>query len=209
MGGVVINMVRPRDLGPADLEAARSGSLDREAVAADLSRAGIEVSHGLVDSLLEEARDHAARRALEDSQRAVVEALDVPSYELPRLPGGIDLGGLYELAARMREQGTGMTRDRPRVGPLAAPPSAPHPSTSTRCSTTRAPGSSCAAARAGVGKTTTSPPHSPCAPPSAGAGSWCSPSTRRAGSRSRWASRPSTTPRGRSRASAAAARSTR
>jgi hypothetical protein len=97
--------VRPRDLGPADLEAARAGTLDREALAADLSRAGVEVTHELVDSLLEEARDHAERRALEDSQRTVVEALGVPSYELPRLPDGIDLGGLYELAARMREQG--------------------------------------------------------------------------------------------------------
>jgi anion-transporting ArsA/GET3 family ATPase len=105
VGGVVVNMVRPRDLGPADLEAARAGTLDREALAADLSRAGVEVTHELVDSLLEEARDHAERRALEDSQRTVVEALGVPSYELPRLPDGIDLGGLYELAARMREQG--------------------------------------------------------------------------------------------------------
>jgi anion-transporting ArsA/GET3 family ATPase len=105
VGGVIVNMVRPRDLGPADLEAARSGTLDREAVTADLARAGVRVSHELVDSLLDEARDHADRRALEDSQREVVRALDVPSYELPRLPGGIDLGGLYELAARMREQG--------------------------------------------------------------------------------------------------------
>jgi anion-transporting ArsA/GET3 family ATPase len=105
VGGVIVNMVRPRDLGPADLEAARTGTLDREAVTADLARAGVRVSHELVDSLLDEARDHADRRALEDSQREVVRALDVPSYELPRLPGGIDLGGLYELAARMREQG--------------------------------------------------------------------------------------------------------
>ena len=36
------------------------------------SRAGVEVSHELVDSLLDEARDHADRRALEDSQREVV-----------------------------------------------------------------------------------------------------------------------------------------
>jgi hypothetical protein len=105
VGGVVVNMVRPRDLGAADLRAARAGTLDRETVASDLSRAGVDVTHELVDSLLEEARDHAARRALEDSQRAVVQELDVPSYELPRMPGGIDLGGLYELAARMREQG--------------------------------------------------------------------------------------------------------
>ncbi len=105
VGGVIVNMVRPRDLGTADLEAARTGALDREAVTADLARAGVRVSHELVDSLVDEARDHADRRALEDSQREVVRALDVPSYELPRLPGGIDLGGLYELAARMREQG--------------------------------------------------------------------------------------------------------
>ena len=44
-------------------------------------------------------------RALEDGQRALVAAMDVPSYELPRMAGGIDLGGLYELAGLLREQG--------------------------------------------------------------------------------------------------------
>ena len=29
----------------------------------------------------------------------------MPSYELPRLPGGIDLGGLYELAELLAEGG--------------------------------------------------------------------------------------------------------
>ncbi len=29
----------------------------------------------------------------------------MPTYELPRLPDGIDLGGLYELAADLIEQG--------------------------------------------------------------------------------------------------------
>jgi hypothetical protein len=31
--------------------------------------------------------------------------LDVPSYELPRLAGGVDLGGLYELAELLKDQG--------------------------------------------------------------------------------------------------------
>ena len=37
----------------------------------------------------------------------IVAGIDVTSYELPRMAGGIDLGGLYELAALLREQMTG------------------------------------------------------------------------------------------------------
>ena len=59
----------------------------------------------LLDALLEEGRHHAERRRLEDSQRAIVESLGVPYYELPRLPGGIDLSGLYELAEELTEEG--------------------------------------------------------------------------------------------------------
>ncbi|QIK77236.1 AAA family ATPase [Nocardioides piscis] len=105
VGAVIVNLVRPRDLGVADLEAVRSGDLDRELVTADLQAAKIDVTHELVDSLLAEASDHAERRALEDAQRRIVQSLDVPSYELPRLASGIDLGGLYELAASLKEQG--------------------------------------------------------------------------------------------------------
>jgi hypothetical protein len=63
------------------------------------------VEPSLIDGLLPEARHHADRRALEDSQRRLVQGLDVPSYELPRIAGGIDLGALYELAEMMRNQG--------------------------------------------------------------------------------------------------------
>lgn len=105
VGGVIVNLVRPRDLGKADLRDARAGTLDREQVTADLLSAKVDATHKMVDALLGEARDHAERRALEDDQRAIVQGLDVPSYELPRLAGGIDLGGLYELAASLKEQG--------------------------------------------------------------------------------------------------------
>src|SRR6478609_4563475 len=105
VGGVVVNLVRPRDLDASDLEAALEGNLDRDAIRADLKGAGVEDANGLVDGLADEARDHAERRALEDAQRALVADLDVPTYELPRLAGGVDLGGLYELAAALKEQG--------------------------------------------------------------------------------------------------------
>jgi anion-transporting ArsA/GET3 family ATPase len=105
VGGIVVNLVRPRDLRVKDLAAARKGQLDRTAITADLAEAGVEVSDRLVDGLLDEARDHAVRRTLEDAQRKLVKQLGLPTYEQPQLAQGVDLGGLYELAARLREQG--------------------------------------------------------------------------------------------------------
>jgi hypothetical protein len=43
--------------------------------------------------------------ALERQERARVDAVGRPVYTLPLLAGGVDLGGLYELAAMLREQG--------------------------------------------------------------------------------------------------------
>ncbi len=105
VGGVVVNLVRPRDLDDDDLAVIRDGSVDRAALADQLTAAGIEVDDALVDALLAEALDHAERRALEDSQRALVNELGVPVCELGRIAGGVDLGALYELAASLREQG--------------------------------------------------------------------------------------------------------
>ena len=101
----MVNQVRPQDLDADDLAAARAGALDPAAVARDLASVGTEASDSLVQALLTEAHDHAERRALEDAQRAVVDRLDVPTYELPRLASGIDVGALYELAALLKKQG--------------------------------------------------------------------------------------------------------
>ncbi|MCW2764793.1 MAG: arsenite efflux ATP-binding protein ArsA [Nocardioides sp.] len=105
VGAVVVNMVRPRDLQAEDLAAARAGTLDAARVQGDLKQAGVDTDDDLVRGLLTEAHDHAERRALEDSQRTIVGGLGVPVLELARLAGGVDLGGLYELAADIREQG--------------------------------------------------------------------------------------------------------
>src|SRR5665811_287614 len=50
-----------------------------------------------VDALIGEAVDAADRVALEAAERAALASLGRPTYEL--LAEGIDLGGLYELAA--------------------------------------------------------------------------------------------------------------
>jgi len=104
VGGVVVNLTRPKELDDAR-EQARTGQLPRAEVEAELVKANIDVTPELLDGLLEEARQHAERRELEDEQRERIAALDVPTYELPRIADGIDLGGLYELAEDLREQG--------------------------------------------------------------------------------------------------------
>ncbi len=110
VGAVVVNMVRPEALAADQLAAVRAGTLDAGAIADDLAGVGVDgalVRDGLVDGLLAEAHDHAVRRELEDAQRAVVADLGVPVHELPRLTDGVDLGGLYELAADLRRGGLG------------------------------------------------------------------------------------------------------
>jgi anion-transporting ArsA/GET3 family ATPase len=98
VGGVVVNMVRPQDLDEAERGQLLEDRVDREGLATSLKQAGIDPDDVLVEALVEEGRHHAERRRLEDAQRALIEELDVPSYELPLLPEGIDMAGLYELA---------------------------------------------------------------------------------------------------------------
>ena len=105
VGGVVVNLVRPQTLDAQALADVTDDDVDPGRLAADLKAAGVDSDDGLVESLLAEARDHAERRHLEDSQRELVHGFGVPTYELPLLTGGVDLGGLYELAADLKRQG--------------------------------------------------------------------------------------------------------
>jgi anion-transporting ArsA/GET3 family ATPase len=105
VGGVVVNLVRNQELDAEERTAVLGDGADRKALEVDLREAGVPVDARVVDGLLREGRDHAQRRQLEDEQRARIQKLDVPTYELPRLSEGIDLGGLYELAADLIDQG--------------------------------------------------------------------------------------------------------
>ena len=84
----------------AALTSIEAGSLE-----ASLRAAGIETSPRIIEALRAEGADHAARVALEETERARIAALGRPVYELPFLAGGIDLAALYELADMLHEQG--------------------------------------------------------------------------------------------------------
>jgi anion-transporting ArsA/GET3 family ATPase len=116
VGGVVVNMVRDPVLPARTLSAATRGGLDRDEVVTGLDAAGLagrgrSTTAGetriafLAEGLITEATEHAARVQLESSQRERLRQLARPTYELPALAGGIDLGALYDLAERLTEQG--------------------------------------------------------------------------------------------------------
>lgn len=103
VGGVVVNMARPPLL--ADDETDDGRRLTPELLDAGLRAAGVRPTKALVAALLAEADEHAGRIVLETEERRDVRALGLPLYELPLLPDGVDLGGLYRLADALRAQG--------------------------------------------------------------------------------------------------------
>ena len=104
-GGIIINMARPALLDQADLAAAASGSLDAAELTLGLKAAGINDNHGLAADLMTELREHAQQVALQNRERDELLTAGRPHYELPMIPDGIDLAGLYQLAAVLRKQG--------------------------------------------------------------------------------------------------------
>jgi hypothetical protein len=106
---VLINMVRTPVLTAADLIQAQNRHLPRAEIAAGLAAAGLPTSAAILDALIGEVLDAADRVALEAAERATLASLGRPTYELPWLAEGIDLGGLYALAAALTDQGFGVS----------------------------------------------------------------------------------------------------
>lgn len=99
VGAVMVNMTRPPLLSDAQLLMAEHDTLPAEAIRAALGAAGLAAHEDeILPALLAEASDHAQRVALERREMERIEDLDLPTFVLPLLSGGIDLGGLYELA---------------------------------------------------------------------------------------------------------------
>jgi hypothetical protein len=105
LGTIIINQSRHSELGPDELAAAAARTLPGAEMTAGLTAAGIRATAATIRALEDEAADHAARVALQDSERVRLEASGQPILELPLLPGGMDLAGLYTLSESLAEQG--------------------------------------------------------------------------------------------------------
>jgi anion-transporting ArsA/GET3 family ATPase len=105
IGGIMINMMRPPVLSPAELAAARDGTLNGDDLAMGLKAAGLEDSRVLAADLTADLAEHARAMELQRSERRRLAAAGQPRYDLPLIPDGMDLAGLYRLAEALRNQG--------------------------------------------------------------------------------------------------------
>jgi anion-transporting ArsA/GET3 family ATPase len=105
IGGIIINMTRPLALPAEQVQAAAAARLDEDELALGLKTAGLEDSDQLAAQLAIELAEDATNALGQDVQRARLDMTGQPSYDLPWISDGIDLGGLYRLAAALRDQG--------------------------------------------------------------------------------------------------------
>lgn len=95
VGRIIVNCARPPLLGDGS-------RLSQAELKRGLSAVGLPVDRRTVTALLDESRDHLARRALEEELRGELETLGRPVVELPLLPDGVDLAGVQHLAGLLR-----------------------------------------------------------------------------------------------------------
>jgi anion-transporting ArsA/GET3 family ATPase len=105
IGGIMINMTRPLPLTDEQIQAAAAGRLDEDELAVGLKTAGLDDSRRLAGELAAELGDEAKAALGREVQRARLSEAGQPCYELPWISDGVDLGGLYRLAAALRDQG--------------------------------------------------------------------------------------------------------
>ncbi|TDW70886.1 ArsA-related P-loop ATPase [Kribbella pratensis] len=104
IGSIVVNMVRNSPLDDDALALAVKEKLPAAELTRGLKAAGITVGADLVETLANEAHDHAIRVGLERENRDRIDALGKKVVELELQPEGIDHGALFDLAEELRHE---------------------------------------------------------------------------------------------------------
>ena len=92
-------------LPPDTMSEVAAGRIDAAAVRAGLDAAGITLSEDDFAGLLTETIENASTLAAQDDSAVDLDKVDVARLHLTTLTDGVDLGGLYELAEQLAEQG--------------------------------------------------------------------------------------------------------
>ncbi|MEV2222958.1 ArsA-related P-loop ATPase [Nocardia vinacea] len=105
IGTVIVNRATKGQL-PADVRnKAAQGDIDRDAIRAGLTEAGISLSDQDFQGLITETVEHSATLRAQDESAAELANVNVTRMYLPALADGMDLGGIYELAEHLSKQG--------------------------------------------------------------------------------------------------------
>jgi anion-transporting ArsA/GET3 family ATPase len=105
VGTVIVNRATQGILSKETRAEAAQGNIDAEALRKGLDKVGIAVSDSDFEGLITETIEHSATLQSQDDSAAQLAKVDVARMHLPALSDGVDLGGLYELAAKLTEQG--------------------------------------------------------------------------------------------------------
>ncbi|HTA07431.1 MAG TPA: ArsA-related P-loop ATPase [Streptosporangiaceae bacterium] len=103
-GGIIVNMTRPLELAPGQLQAAADGDIDQAQLALGLKSAGLDDTAVLAAALAAELSAQAKTALGQELQQQRLDTAGQPCYQLPWLTSGIGLSGLYRLASALREQ---------------------------------------------------------------------------------------------------------
>jgi anion-transporting ArsA/GET3 family ATPase len=103
VGSAIVNMATEPVLPVDSLARAAEGRFTGADLAPALAAAHLPGDGGVADALAAQVVEHAQRWASQDALRHQVEALGRPTVELPLLAGPMDIGSLFELAARLEE----------------------------------------------------------------------------------------------------------
>jgi len=107
VGSIIVNAATESHFDAGVLSAIATGQLEIDQVASGLALAGVEPESGLLRALASESANHAFRVLAEQDCRSRLAASGVPMLSLPRLVDGADLGGVYQLADLLADQGVG------------------------------------------------------------------------------------------------------
>jgi len=106
VGAVFVNMTRAPIFDDKQRARIRKGTLPKHKIGETAHAAGIRQPAGVIaSSLIQEAQDHVQRTDLEARELERIAALELPTFTLPYLMRGIDLGGLYALADALHAEG--------------------------------------------------------------------------------------------------------
>ncbi|WP_447005222.1 ArsA-related P-loop ATPase [Saccharothrix isguenensis] len=97
-GAVFVNRVSPPRLPARSVAAAAEGRIDVGRVRAGLEASGLDFDEDVLDGLVEQTVEHAARLRMEERAKEKLTEADLPTLELPDLPEGVDVAAVYDLA---------------------------------------------------------------------------------------------------------------
>ena len=103
IGSVIVNLATDPVLPADDLARAAASGLTGADLAPALAAAHLPADDAVAEALAAQTVEHALRWTAQDALRDDVEALGLPTVELPLLTGPMDLGALFELAGRLDE----------------------------------------------------------------------------------------------------------